>query len=718
MPAVGPFTDFLEKLCAVWRGKLELAVKAKESFNDVRDQCMTFVCGGANQFWADEFQQRFLGTKIPTKFRILCNKAFEAIAVFGPLLYSQNPVRDASPPNPVEIDPEVFGDPNDPIVQQYHAQFMMQQRSESAQMRALCSMVQRYLNGTPLEQPGGGLRQHAEDAITDGLVGGLGLLWPTVYSMPGSDRKLTQCEYRSSDRFLADPDIRSLEFGKATWIACAHASPIWELERRFRLPAGSLKRWAYRHSAHGQAAKGTHPLGHLRSLQGQSHDLIEWVEIWSTGGMGCRLNGADESLRVTFDEVVGDYAYIAMAYPGSMPYPLNCPPEALESESVDEIRRRFQWPYATWQDRRWPCAMLRFYRHPRWQYPIAPLGPALGELIFMTFVASRLANHVWQSSRQFVGVLESARKDVETMLQRGDDLTTIPIKDMNKAIDQVVSFLKYPNMIRDIYDVYDLMALNFERRSGLYDVLYAGGRTEPRSATESRGKQQSAGIRPDYLAHVAEEFLSDVATLEKLTAYWGGVNGYDVAPMLGQGVAPIWDWLFAGADPEVIAREVRCRIVAGTARKRNRENELAALSEIYPSASQQATIYAQSTGDPRYANALNHRLLDAMNVDAAGIEMGPWIPPQAQQGPSPEEEQEMEERLKMGELAAKLQREQLEHRQELRHAEEEHDQEMRQKEEKARLELKQKRGAAEAALRVARAKARGAVKQTSEASAS
>lgn len=720
MPAeIGIAADFLQKLSAVWRGKLDLAKKAKEPFDAVRDQCMTFVCGGAEDFWADEFQRRFLGTKVPTRFRIVMNKAFEAVSIFGPMLYAQNPVRDAYPPTPVEIPPELFGNPEDPMVQQIYAEFMAEQGRDSVESRVLCSLAERYLNATPIEQPDGGLQLHSEDAITDALVGGLGLLWPETYTMPGSNRKLTGCFYRSADRFLADPDVRTLDFGKCTFIACTHTSPVWDLERRFRLPPGSLKKWSYRESAHAQAARRADDLGNFRAIQGQTHDLVEWAEIWSAGGMGCRLSGADESLRVTFDEVVGDYAYIALAYPSTMPFPLNCPPRALQTESVEEIQRRFRWPVPFWQDRRWPCSMLRFYRHPRRQYPIAPLGPGLGELIFMNFILSRLCNHVWQSSRQFVGVLESAIKEVRKVLERGDDLTIIPVKDMQKAINQIIGFLQYPNMIRDVYDVYDRMAVNFERRTGLYEVLYAGSNTEPRSATESRGKRQSAGIRPDYMAHVVEEWQSEVATMEKLTAYWGDpltgpVSGYDVAPLVGTAAARIWDHLFVNADPERIAREVYCRVVAGSARKRNRDMELASIQEFYGPMSQQLTLYAQTSGDPQAANTLNQKLFDALNYDGAGLEMGPWMPPPPPPGAGPEEEQMAEEELKAMELAAKLQREQAEHEQEMRHAEEEHNQEMQQKEEKAILEIKQKRAAAEAQLRVARAQARAKAQAASQ----
>jgi len=685
--AVGIAADFLNKLCKVWRGKLALAKRAKKPWDDTRDQCMTFVCGGASDFWKEEFQRKFLGTEIPARFRLSMNKGFELIAVFGPMLYARNPVRNVFSQEPVKVDPAMFGDPNDPVAQQAYAQFMAIQNAETARANALCSVVERYLNYTPNEQPNGGLKQHAEQAITDALIGGMGLLWPTVYTMPGSPRKLTGCFYCSSDYFLADPDSRSLDFGPCTWIARLHCSPVWELERQFRLPTGSLKRWAFRESSHGQAASAAHELGRLRRIQGQTHDLMEWVEIWSIGGIGCRMNGADESLRNAFDETVGDYAYLALAFPGEMPYPLNCPVEALRTESVEDIQRRFRWPIPFWQDRRWPCGMLQFYRHPRNQFPIPPLGPGMGELIFMNLVVSRLANHVWQSSRQFIGVLESARKEVEKALERGADLVTIPIKDMNKSLDQVVSFLTYPNLVKDIYDVYDRMAANFERRTGLVEFLYAAASTQSRTATDVRAKAEKAGIRPDYMAHKVEDWLSEISAMEKLAAYWGELTSQDVAPFVGQSGGQIWDALFANADPEYIAREVYCRVAAGSARKRNREMELSSINQFYAPMSQQLTLYAQASGDSTPANVLNQKLFDALNYDGTGLAMGPFMPPAPPPSAGPEEEMAAEQELREAEHQAELEREDEKHEQKLQHTEEAHDQDLALKQEKGDLDL-------------------------------
>jgi DNA repair exonuclease SbcCD ATPase subunit len=52
-------------------------------------------------------------------------------------------------------------------------------------------LMQKWLNYTPNEQPGGGLAQHAEMAITEALVKGRGVLWVQPYTQPGSEMNLT-----------------------------------------------------------------------------------------------------------------------------------------------------------------------------------------------------------------------------------------------------------------------------------------------------------------------------------------------------------------------------------------------------------------------------------------------------------------------------------------------------------------------------------------------
>ena len=671
--------DFLKKLVATWRGKLESAREHRQPWFDVREQCMTFVTGAVGAVWSNDFQEKFLGKAMPVRFKISLNKAFELVAIFGPVLYARNPVRSVNPYRPVQIEPEAFGDPNDPMVQQYVAQITGQQNHEHARNRLRCRLLESYLNYTPQEQPGG-LEQAGEDAVTDALLSGLGILFPDSYTMPGSDRRLTGSFYESPVNLLIDPDSRKMDFGKAKWVARRHLDPVWEVERRFNLPKDSLKDKAYIESHAAQASRQASDLGNLDRQRGLTFDQIEWYEIWSIGGVGDRLAGADESLRKAFDKYVGDYAYICVAA-GGVPWPLNCPPNKFRQASVENIQERFRWPVPYWMDQRWPFATCQFYRHPDRSWPIAPLSPGLGELTFLNFLITRLANHVWQSTKQFVAVVESAREEIEKLLKRGEDLAVFGIPDMQKNINNLVSFLQYPDLSTDIWATATSVMELFDKRVGLSEIMYAMnvGGVASRTATDVQAKQEKASIRPDHMAKKVEQFMCEAAAMEKLCAFWskGGVRGQDIQPLLGSVGAGLWDQLFADADPEVVAREMLCTVVSGSAKKRNRSTELAGINQLYQPVSQQLGQYAATTTDTGPLNALNRKLFDALDVDGEGLDMGPMAPPPQQPDPAIEQEAAMEQQR---------------HEQEMAQGQEKHDQEIDLKQ--AELSLKE----AEAAM--------------------
>jgi hypothetical protein len=596
-----------------------------------------------------------------------------------------------SPYKPLDIEPEAFGDPNDLMVQQYVAQLTSQQNMEFARNRLRCQLLESYLNYTPTEQPGG-LEQAGEDAVTDALLSGMGLLFPDTYTMPGSQRKLTGCFYESPINLLVDPDARKMDFGHAKWVARRHLDPVWEVERRFNLPKGSLKNKAYIESNSAQASWRASDTGRSDRRQGNTFDQIEWYEIWSIGGVGDRLAGADESLRKAFDQYVGDYAYLAIAG-GVVPWPLNCPPDKFRSAGVKDIQERFRWPVPYWMDRRWPFAACEFYRNADNSWPIAPMAPGLGELSFLNFLITRLASHVWESTKQYVGCVESQRAKIEKLLKAGEDLAVFGVPDMQKNIRNLVDFLQYPNLNTDIWATATTLMEIFDKRVGLTEIWYAIAPTQSRSATDVQAKQEKAAIRPDYMAKRVEKFMGDAAAMEKLCAYWnkGGVRGQDIRPLVGTVGAGLWDQLFADADPEVVAREMLCSVASGSAKKRNRAQELTSLNQIYQPISQQFVQGASITTDTRPLNALNKKLFDAMDIDSGGLEMGPWAPPPQPPDPAVQQEAAMEQQR---------------HQMELTQEAESHDQDLRLKEEEADQDLQIEAEKAEQSMYLAAEKAK------------
>src|SRR5690606_23593232 len=102
---------------------------------------------------------------------------------------------------------------------------------------------ERVLNYLPREQMQK-LSIEGRYAIRDALVSGRGCLWAESYSFPASDRTLAGLFHDNPENLFIDSDCRDAGLKTATWIARKHVNTHWEVERRFNLEEGSLKRYS------------------------------------------------------------------------------------------------------------------------------------------------------------------------------------------------------------------------------------------------------------------------------------------------------------------------------------------------------------------------------------------------------------------------------------------------------------------------------------------
>ena len=666
-----PQYEILKPLVSGWLNKINLAKKHKrEVYQDTADQCMYFFAGAVDFMFTDKYQNKYLKGSVSPKFKICLQKAFEVVALFGPLIYNRNPNRACRPHPPTEFTPMDFGDPDDPRVNAAFQQAMKQEQMREATSKTRCGLMEKYLNYTAREQPHGGLKQAGENAVTEAIVKGRGLLWPAIYSHPGSGRRFTTLEYDTVDRLLIDPDAESSDFGKAMWISRTHTTPHWVPERLWDLPFGTLKdkkNGLQSSEAQGASKANTHGL-----QSNKTFDLCTWTEIWSLGGVGTRLTGTSKVLQEAFDDVVGDHAYIVVA--NGYDSPLNAPKSKVLEATDDEVAEMFAWPIPTWADSRWPVAMLDFYRKPKSAWPIPPVAPGLGELTALNIIFSALVNKTCNNSREVIAVLRSSQADVEAALKSNSDQVVLGIPDIQQDINKLISYLNTPDVKFDMWKILDQLFMLFDKRVGLADLLYgmASGAIS-RTATDVRTKDEKLSIRPDHMATKVEEWLTEASALEKLFAYFGGISGQDVQPLLGDVGAYLWDQHFANADLEVILGETDCTIEVGSARKPNKQRDLANLQQIYPAMAQQLDKHADMTTDTGPLNHLNALFGEALEQDMSGLQMGPRVPPPPQPStPDPELEQK-----------------EFEFQQKARHSEESHEQDLTQDAENHELDLAQ-----------------------------
>ena len=635
--------ELLEPLARSWLNRIDAAIRHKKTcFGDFAEQCMGFFAGAVGFMYDPKFQAKYIGGSFSPRFKVTLNKAFEVVAILGPLIYSRNPVRYAEPPERVDYGPEVFGDPADPQVQAIHQQAVAKDRQRRGVLKSGCQALERYLNYTPDQQPNGGLKQASQDACTEGLVKGRGVLWSEAYQLPGSNRILTGNFYDTVDRLLVDPDAESANFGEAYWIARQCVEPHWKAERDRDLPYGSLRNKGNQESSEAQSSRRANLQGARMHDQGRTFDTTRYWKIWSIGGVGTRLTGTSKTMQQAFDEVVGDYAYIEVAR--GVNWPLNMAKERFLTATDEEVQEAFSWPVPYWKAQKWPCAMLDFYRQPNCSWPISPLRPGLGELVALNIIISRLTSHIYHNTRTVTFVLKSAMKDVELALKSNDDDPVVGVPEILKDIDSIVKSIQGPAVNYDVWRIIDHLFNLFDKRVGLTELMFGlNPGAASRISADAETKQQQIAVRPDYMAGRVEEWQKEVVENEKLCAYFSGVNGETVRPLVGDVGAYIFDQTFAQAPEDTVIHEMTCSIAAGSIRKPNRQRDAANLKEVYQPLSIQLGQYAQQTGDFTKLDELNQRLGEAMEVDMDGLTIGqlpPPQPPEAQGPPPPDPAQE------------------------------------------------------------------------------
>lgn len=640
-------TEFLRPLVNGWIAKIEAADRYRQRWKEVADECVMFYARSAAAMTNPSLGSKFFKGSSKSKFKISINKAFELVAIYGPSLIWDIPHRRVEPKTLLELSPEVFGDPNDQMAQMLFQQSQMELAQMAAQDKALASLLQTWLNYTAVE---GNLSSQSEMAVIDALVKGRGCMWVKPYSPPSSQRTLTGAFRDPPENLYVDPDFDTMEDAK--WIARKCVHPVWEVERKYGLEPGSLKGKASLESNWTRSERVGDPNAANRRSAGESNDLIEYYEIWSKCGVGVRMTGMETVVKDHFDDVVGDYAYLVVSR--SIPYPLNCPTEALRKGATDEdVKKRFEWPIPCWADNKWPVELLDFYRDTDHSWPIAPLAPAMGELKFINVMMGHLCNRIWTSSRDFIAVAESAMADLKKVLEEGEDQTIIPIKDFQGGIDKMIAFLQQPQTNLDVWRILEAVSESFDKRTGLTEFHYAQNPdgAQSRSAEDSRNKASAAGIRPQYMQKKVVEWQSNIAGAEAFCARWF-VTGDDVQRLLGGVGRYLWENTVMSSDVEDVVRQMHYSVSASSIRRPNKERDAQNMQSIMQSPFLQIMgEYAAATGNFDPLNKMLHRFGDAIELNLSDIQLeAPETNPAAE---AAAQEQQMEQQRLEGEMQLK-----------------------------------------------------------------
>lgn len=628
-----------------WTTAIDAAYEARKGWDDTVFLCREFYRGALDFMWSEKFQGKYFGGKLTPRFKINLNKMFDMVALYAPSLVWDQVTRMAKVEKGFEWDADVFGDPNDPQAQQLHQQSLMQAFPRETFTKYQTRAFDKWLNYTPREMPDGTMTLHSERCVVDGLISGRGVLLPRDYKMPGSGRKLTGCFWTSSENVLYDPDATNRNDAQYMIIRCVE--PRWKVERDRGYEEGALKRAGGYESYNHQLDRRGYG-NYEENRGGKSYDTLVYYKVYSRMGVGGRLKDAREAfgrVRGYLDRIVGDYAYLEIC-PG-LKHPLNCNPAKLRDATDEQVRDWFRWPIPWWLDNRWPAALLDFYHRDDSSYPIPPMAAALGPLIYMNIAMSNLANRVWSSSRDFIGIVESAWETVAPYFQKGDDLALIKVPQIfAKDMEEIVKFIKQPPVTADQYQMLDRMSDEFMKSSGLVPYLYGGGAgTQTRSAKAEENREVAAGIRPQYMAKKVDEHQAECAEMEKQAAYWT-LDAKDVDPQI-----PHWIWqrfVVDEPEPERIIRSIRVTVDAQSGRRPNKLRDAENMAKMLPAVLPELSKHADVTGDTEPLKAMIRKWGESIEQDMSEIDgMGPRVPM-----PPPPEIQEQQQQMQQAELAS------------------------------------------------------------------
>lgn len=644
----GDDTNPLRPICSAWIEKIRQAEEVKRKrFGVDAAEGMLFFAGPYKFLYEPRREHRHLvppdGANFPKpSFEMTLNKAAELVQLFGPALYHRNPVRQVNPRSWPSLDLNDFtaavlgqGQQNPQLAQQQmqQAQFLYQQATLATEKgRALddarANILSAYLNYTPDALD---LKTESRWAIDEALIKGMGCLWTEVYQPAGAPYKMVGSFFDSVDNLLIDPDATSLRDAK--WVARRCTHPVWEVERKYNLPPGSLK--GTRESLNNFAAVSSDPVGDYFRRIGQTNDLLTYWKVYSKMGMGARLKGQPntnnlEAMRPTLDQF-GDFCLIVVAE--GTEYPLNVPPQA-QSLAPEQAIPLVQWETPFWADDAWPFTPLYFHTIPGDPWPLSHLAPGMGELKFLNWIYSFVASKIAVTSRDFIAVKKALGDEIEQAIVSGKDLELIKIEHEHGTITDVIQFLQHPQFNGDIWTVAQAIGEQFDRRVGLSELMYGQSAHQFRSAEEANLKGSQMNIRPDDMANKVEDAMGAVAKCEALAARWH-LQPQDVAPVLGPVGGWVWGQFLQAADVSQIVHGLEYRIEAGSAKKPNRDRDAANMQQVIQTVFPSMIQVGMASGNFDAANAILRQWGKTMDldVDRLGIVFPSFQPPPPQPAP-------------------------------------------------------------------------------------
>lgn len=669
----------LAGFCNEWQKLITGPAKDQrdEQFGKYAREVEKFYDSAHNWMWDEEYANRdhdgYLRkdgrVKMPA-FMVTINKVSDAVDLYGPHMMSQYPQVLVGPAALAKVNPESLGldIQNDQMSAQIWAQQEQERNVILAHRESTADIATTYLNWLQIESK---KKTHARRSITQAIVAGLGLLYHELHYPKAGSIAYPKSRFIRWDQLYKDPDAETPE--DVQWIAVEWTVPVNQAERKFNLPAGSLR--GDKQSAKSQSTAQGKRDAKNNKKNSDSWDLITYWEVYSKNGFGDRL----KNMKDCPDEVKalvqqwGDYTYCVIAE--DIPYPLNLPTEVLATGDEDEIFERAHWPIPFYNDsgagEDWPITELFFKENPNGKWPIAMFKPLVGEMRFVSWAMSFLADKVASSSTDYIGVVKAAVTDIQEQIanQRGPWSIIEIESQMGQRINDLISILPKPdfdvslwNMVREVMEIID-------KGSGVTELMYGQTSRQMRSAREADVLEGNSMIRTDEMAARSDEWYALSAKKEWQAAVWL-LDAEDVQPILGTTGAWVFTNRIQTEEFDTVASDFTYRIVSGSSRKPDLAKRQRQLTDLMQVASPLWQFLMQlAITDPynafieEMAKALEIQDYEKFMVDsqvmAQALQQQQAMAQQAQQSQQEGQEEESarfqaEQQRKNAELAQKL----------------------------------------------------------------
>jgi hypothetical protein len=423
----------------------------------------------------------------------------------------------------------------------------------------------------------------------------------------------------------------------------------------------------------------------------EKKDIGVYFEFWSRIGLGEKLCLAPDELKQLGPirdalDAIGPYMHFAIM-PG-MDWPLGMNPEKLEgrwkakpsqmggtdpsagggapadgdepprhvwegssgeedndsepdTDEDDELPRlivalkdKLEWPIKVYEytEEPWPVSVLDYKPNIENPWARSPLESGLPLQRFIDRCYTTFFNRVHTAGRDGIITSGELEPQIREWLKSGRDQEILTSLDkVNHAkLDELVNFIKFPELNKDLFEILDIAVECWQHLTGLDPSLYGGvPHTQERSAKASEIKGQGLARRPDDYADAVENWLSVVAQKE-LIATRLLVDVQTVLPVFREQVqtdgqntvyGPLtqaWVALVHTDDPALAAAEIDCSVQAGSGRRKNLQLAQSNAQQIWTMC--QAPFYAsyEATGDVQPFTMLMRYVFESM--EAIGTE--------------------------------------------------------------------------------------------------